>query len=268
MFSSGIQKNNYHLKDFSYERTFGALSTQDLPIEYNADLGGFPDQNEDGRPNGCSGYTQAETGQDEYGVVFNPGFNYEKTLLIAGSPPNSPCKIRDALKAPTIYGLEPKEGGNPLEYRRGAYFDVDKVEKSYFEGVRSALWLNRLNKRTISCGTPWFREWRTPKNGVLETPKKYVWDTSTIGHNYKICGWKLVSNKPHLIIKPWVGPDWGDKGYAYISKDVFDKVMAISGTFMYIQTNYTPDYVQTVKLDILELTLTLCRRLLNVLSGR
>src|ERR1700741_1595674 len=111
MLQNGVRKNNYHLSDFSLEKTFGSVDLKFLPDEYNADLGlGFPDQNKDGYPNACTGYTQAETGQDEYGLSFLPSYTYEKTLLIENSPPGSPCNIRDSFKATKIYGLQPDQG--------------------------------------------------------------------------------------------------------------------------------------------------------------
>lgn len=263
MLSYGVHKNNLDLRDFSFERTWGTVETKLLPDEYNADLAlSFPDQIAEGRPNGCSGYTQAETGQDEYGVQFNPGFNYENSLLIEGALPNSPVQIRDALKSPRIYGLEPIAGGDPLTFRRGSYYDVDK-SGDYFDGARSALYKNRLNKRTISAGSPWFSNWMVLGiDGVMPAPKKYVWDANTVGHNWKICGWKTIHGQPYIIVKAWLGPKWGDAGYGYMSREIFNKVMAISGTFMYVQVNFTESQALSIELDILELVLSLYRRIL------
>lgn len=259
---TGVQKNNYHKKDLSFERTFGAVSPINLPEEYNADLAiSFPDQNADGLPNGCTGYTVSEIGQDENGELFDPRFTYEKTLAIANLPPNSPCKVRDALKESRTFGLKRKYNESTLV--RGAYFDVDKVG-DYFDGIRNALEKNKIERRTVLAASPWFHEWLWPKNGILPAPKKYVWDSGTIGHCYKICGWKTINHIPYLIIKPWCGAKWGDKGYAYMSRDICNKTFAISGTALYIQSNLTPGEVKTVKLDILELLLAFYRRLLAI----
>lgn len=255
---SGIQKNEYDTRDFSFERSFG-VSQLNLPEEYNADTTNrFPDQNKDGYPNGCSGYTQNATGELEYGIQADPSFVYANTLVIADLPPHAPVQVRDSFKATKIYGLKSGDT-DPLTYRRGNYYDVDKVG-DYFDGARTALYLNREHNRTLSVGTPWFKEWAV-SGGIIKAPKKYVWDLSTIGHNYQIVGWKVLKGEPHLIVKPWLGKRWGDGGYGYISREIFNKTMAISGTFMYIQVNYTPDQVNTVKLDILELLLSLYRRL-------
>lgn len=255
---NGILPNEYKLTDYSFERSFG-VSQINLPAEYNADtVKKFPDQNKDGYPNGCSGYTQNATGELEYGIESDPAFVYANTLLLADLPPHAPVQVRDSFKATKVYGL--KSGTtDPLTYRRGNYYDVDKVG-DYFDGARTALWLNSKDKRTISVGTPWFKEWAV-SGGILKAPKKYVWDLNTIGHNYQIVGWKVLKGEPYLIVKPWLGKRWGDGGYGYVSREIFNKVMAISGTFMYIQVNYTPDQVKTIKLDILEALLSLYRRL-------
>lgn len=264
---SGIAKNSFHFKDYSFERTFGTL-TLGLPENYNADKGTkFPDQNKDGYPNGCSGYTQNALGETEYGIEADPAFVYKNTLDIAGLPPHSPVKVRDSFKATRIYGLKESTGKDPLNFRRGDYFDVDKAG-DYFDGARNALWMNRAHNRTLSVGTPWFAEWFFPKEGILKAPKKYVWDSKTIGHNYQVTGWKTIKGEPHLIIKPWCGPKWGDNGYGYVSRETFNKVMGISGTFMYIQVNFSPDpeQIKGVKLDIQEFILTLARRLISALQ--
>lgn len=266
MIKNGVQKNSYSLKDYSHERTFGAVDPKYFPDEYNADLGiSFPDQNADGLPNACTGYTQSELGQDENGELFDPRFTYEKTLAIAGSPPGSPCQMRDSFKSTRTFGLKRKENDSTLV--RGAYYDVDKVNGSYAVGVQNALWLNNLQKRTVSCATPWFHEWVfADKSGILVAPQKYIWDKNTTGHNWKACGWKTIKGKRYIIVKPWCGPLWGDHGYGYLEFSIFDRVMAISGTAIYIQSNLEAKEVQKVKIDILELALDFCRRLMLIIK--
>jgi hypothetical protein len=260
---SGVLPNRYDRRDYSYERTFGAVDAAQLPKEYNADLAyDFPDQNKDGYPNGCTGYTQSETGQDEYGIPFDAAYVYRNTLTLANLPPDSPCQIRDSFKAVGLWGLQPRKGGNALDYKRGRYFDVDKVG-DYFDGVRSALWLNRMSKRTVSVGTPW--HWpMLAANGIMKGPKKYAWPAGLVGHNYKICGWKTLGTKdwsqPYLIVKAHCGAGWGDGGYGYMSREVFNKLMNISGTFMYTQRNWIVDDIPRIKLDLGEFILSLLRR--------
>lgn len=255
MLKSGVHPNRYDRRDFSNERTFGSVDPKFFPEEYNADLGiSFPDQNAEGLSNACTAYTQSELGQDENGELFDPGFTYENTLAIAGDPPGSPCQIRDSFRETRTRGLKRKQNNSTLV--RGAYFDVDRVDGSYAIGLQNAMYQNQLNKRTVSCGTPWFPEWHfVNANGILEVPSKYVWDQNTVGHNWKACGWKTINGKQYVIIKPWTGPLWGDKGYGYLEFSIFDKVMGIQGTFMYIQSNLTPGEVVRVKLDIWQLIL-------------
>lgn len=268
--NSGVLPNPYDTRDFSFERTFGTATPLELPDEYNADLGiDWPDQNKDGRPNGCTGYTQNELGQDEYGLPFDPGFVYDNTLQIAGLAPNSPVMVRDSFKATKIYGLKRRKVRkgetvpDPVQFRRGAYFDVDKVG-DYFDGVRSALWLNRLHNRTVSAGAPWF--WRKAQgDGTLaDFDAKKLPD---VWHNFKISGWKTIKGKPYLIVKPWCGRGWGDNGYGYMSRELFNKLFSISGTFLYTQANAKPEDIKTIKIDILEFVLSLYQRLIKTLGS-
>lgn len=271
MLRNGIKKHAYRATDYSFERTFGAMAPLKLPDEYNADIGfGFPDQLKDGKPNACAAYAQTETAQNEWGIDFDPGYVYEHTCLIEGTEDGAPCRdIRNSFKATEIYGNKPVQGGDPLQYRRTAkYFDVDKVNGSYFEGVRSALYLNRFKKRTITVGTPWFWGIHLPSPGIFPAPKKYKWDSGTIGHDWVICGWTTVGGIPYLLCKAWLGPAWGGNGYGLMSKDVFDKLLAVSGTFLYTQANLLAGQEpETVKLDIMELILSLYRRLLQNLGS-
>lgn len=258
MLKPGIVPERYDLRDRSFERTLGSVSPRNLPDEYLADrTGEFPDQNADNYPQGCTGYTQNDLGQNELNAKFDPAYVYINTLTLANLPPHSPCQVRDSLKAVRMWGLQPREGGNALEYKRGAYFSVDKVDGSYFEGVRSALWLNRLEHRTVSVGSPWFWGTILPTGGIFPMPKKFKWIN---GHNWEVVGWKTLEGKPHLICKAWVGPNWGDKGYGYMSKEIFDKLMNVSGTSIYTQANWGKEDALTIKLDLHEFIMSLLRR--------
>ncbi len=257
----------YDLRDYSYERTFGSVNIKELPDEYNADLAyDFPDQVKDGYPNGCSGYTQTETGQDEYGIPFDHAYTYLKACEIANMPMGSPLPVRASMKATSIYGLKPRGGTeeDALKYKRDSkYFDVDKVG-DYFDGARSALWMERLRKRTISIGTPW--QWSSVlKDGIIRKFDKN--DIANVWHNYKVSGWTTRSNKPYLLVKAWLGPDYGWSGYGLMPREIFNEVLKLSGTFMYTQANARPEDIKTIKLDIIEYLLTLYQRLLKKLGS-
>lgn len=260
--NNGVLKTHYDHRDYSNERTFGVVNLKVLPDEYNADLPelGFPDQNKDGLPNGCTGYTQSSLASNENGEWFDPAYTYEQTLLIANLAPGSPCNLRDSFKSTRTFGVKRKDG---TRLKRGQYFSVDKVNGSYFEGARSALWLNQFQRRTLSCATPWFHEWNFPnENRVLRAPKKYEWKEGIVGHNYEITGWKQIDGAPHLILKSWQGPE---VGYLYVSREIFDKVMNIWGTALYIQRNATGADIKNIKPEIDEILIDLYKRVIALL---
>lgn len=259
MIKHGIQPNRYDRRDHSHERTFGTIDPLSLPKEYNADrTGEFPDQNRDGYPNGCSGYTQNDTGENEYNKRFDPAFVYQNTLTIANLPPHSPVQVRDSFRAVRLYGLKPMDSrdGDPSLYKRGKYFDVDKVG-DYFDGARVALWLNRQANRALSVGTPWYWSFIKPDGFMRDWGKKKAGD---VWHNYEVTGWKTVDNKECLIVKAWCGPSWGDKGYGYMSREVFNRLMGISGTFLYIQRNWDQTDIPSIRFDLIEFVMDLLRR--------
>src|SRR5882672_11558338 len=94
-------------RDYSFKRTFGTVAPQTLPDEYNCDaVFGFPDQNAEGYPYGCTGYCQSELCQDEDGTRYKPDYTYHKTQFMEGTVGQEVgCDMRDSLKSTIVYGL-------------------------------------------------------------------------------------------------------------------------------------------------------------------
>lgn len=255
-------------RDYSFRRTFGAVASGELPDSYNCDAGlTMPDQNADGYPMGCTGYTQAELCTDEDGVIYRPDFTYKKTLYMENASMGSGCDIRDALKSTIVYGVQRQDettDAQAVAHHRGQFFNVDKTT-DYFEGIRNALWSNRLSKRSVSIGTPWFQEWHATQKGIIETkfaysgnPDDYPW------HNWKISGWKTINGAPYLIGKTWQGKNYGDSGFAYFSRQTINDVMAIKGTAAFTLAQADPGNIQTVRLFTLQTILTYLYRILGL----
>jgi hypothetical protein len=255
-----------HKKDkrnYSFTRTFGSIAPIGLPDEYNCDAGlAMPDQNADGYPEGCTGYTQASLCEDEDNQVYDPSFTYNKTLFIANLPPDSPCAVQDSLKSLVVYGVG-KKGETDAQAevrRRGQYYQVQPATGlDWFDSIRSTLYVNRITKRSISVGTPWFFQWHFVPKGILA-------DFSYAGiepwHNWKISGWKSIQGVPYLIAKTWQGPQFGDQGWCYISRETFNRCMAIPGTvaFTVAQWDGTPLTIQYGILYRLQILINLILR--------
>lgn len=267
----GIKKVQWDNRDYDHLRSFG-LTTFDattLPPEFNVDAGfGVPNQNE---PNptfgipalfwGCTGYTQTELCQDEDLKLYNPRYTYNKTY-----PYNEDTgrQIRDSLKVVCKEaGLKDINGDYGVPRR--AYYNVEQAGKiDYFDAVRIAMWVNQAEHRSVSLAIPWYSAWQFPANGVLPIPEDFRWIPGVVpGHNAKIAGWKTIDNKLYLVCKPWQGKDFGDKGYVYFSRELFNAVLNIGGTGAFTVAPKT-DGTQPVQRNVIEALVDFVRSLFNL----
>ena len=270
---NGLKPTKRDHRDFSHARTFGTV----IPVymEFNLDAGfGFPDQEADGLPEACTGYSQSELCQDEDKRQYKPRFTYDKTQEISGIFPGDtgweqgPCDIRDSLKSTLVYGVQGLNETTDMEafqFRRGAYYDV--LNSSGMDAFDSAIAVMQATKRSISVGTPWFPEWeKTLVGGILPmpvysgNPSDYPW------HNSKICGVKLIDGTPYLIDKSWQGSSFGDGGYVYFNRATFNGIMGIDGTCAFTVARYTPGDAQTVLLSTYQTVISYLQMYLSMLT--
>lgn len=260
MIHSGVQPVRPDHRDYSYPGTFGAVTS--FPDELNLDAfpSVFPDQNADGYPNGCTGYAQTSICEDEDKVQYQPAYTYDQTRLMEGTFPDPvPCAMRTSLNSTIVYGVLGKDEiahEQASYHRRGAFYNVvDSPNLDAFDDVRSAI---VTNNRSVSVATPWFSEWENPIAGVVPMP----YSKPATYHNWKICGWKQIGGQPYLIGKSWQGANFGDHGYHYVSRAVFNKVMAMSGTGAFTVRKALPGDYKTVKLAMLETLISYLRMLM------
>lgn len=263
-------------KKYSYHRTFGS-SIQLAPTAFNFDAGfGFPNQNSDGLPQGCTGYTQSELCQDEDLIVYLPRYTYDQTLAIEGvikgdpSFEQIPCTIEDSLKSTIVYGVDRGDGINPVHNRRGAYYDaIDGSDMDAFDSMVSAMWTNYQKtgkKSSVSFGCPWFQEFEMIKDdGVIISPPSWTPPSGTPWHNSKICGVTFVNGVEVLVDKSWQGPHFGNGGYCYFNRAQINSLMAIPGATANVLAPYVGANMQNVKLTILELIASYTRLLISKL---
>lgn len=247
-------------RDYSFHRTFGSVGSLDLPAEYNCDAGfGMPNQNTDGFPNGCTGYTQTEICQDEDALRYNPAFTYMMTRMMEGTYPQPVgCDVRDSLKSTITYGVQaPTEttGSQAFVHHRGQYYNIEQVDgMDWFDSIRSALWVNRLERRSASVATIWYPDWENDMStsGMLPMPENInIPANDASWHNYKICGWTSIGGYQYLITKSWQGDTYGNKGWAYFSREVIDAVLSVSQTAAFTVALARDVPIQTVELGII-----------------
>lgn len=263
---SGVQPVRKDHRTYSFKRTFGAPALA-LPSEYNVDSGfGFPDQNADGAPEGCTSYAQTEMAQTEDGTRYKPSYTYYWTRFLEGTlGQNVGCNIYDSLKSAIVYGLQTPDETTVAEaqlHRRGQYFSVvDNFNSSdAFDDVRTAMFLTR--KRSVSAATPWFLDFANQSDGILPQPSN--WDLKYASwHNWLIVGWKTINDQPYLIGKSWQGPNYGDHGYHYVSRELFNQLMAQNGSGAFTFAIARPEDILRIKLTTYQWILSYCMMLLT-----
>ena len=258
-------------RQYSFTRTFGNIETEDFHKDFNLDAGlTNPDQNKEGYPYGCTGYTQTDIATDEDGVIYQPSFTYDKTLFMEGYTGRmAGCDIKDSLKSTVIYGLLPALGLDERDStaNRAAYYQIEKfVGLDWFDSLRKTLLINKENKRSISMASSWYPEWtgtNVNSTGIVHAPTNWSWVS---GHNYKISGWKTIDGIPYLIVKSWQGNTFGDNGWCYFSRELTNNLMEVYGTGAFINIKsdmHNPNDVKLIKVTILDWVQSYTRILLS-----
>lgn len=273
----GIKPATVDVRDFSFHKSFpefGATTPTALPfLEYNYDIGKtIPDQNADGYPYGCTGYTTTEYWQNIDGILYKAGFTYRKTCLIEGHDMNEGCDVRNALKSARVYGLQAVDEDTDqqaLQHHKGKTFFVDKSPgRDWFDSMRIALRAHKDTRAGISIGTPWFPEWQHGgQNGVLTS--NFFFDGNVghyLWHNYLLVGELYIAGEPLIILKPWQGRNFGSGGWCYMGREAFNKAFDIYGTIAACPGPYDPKDIVTIKPELLQLVLVYLNRILMIIG--
>lgn len=280
---SGTHPHVFKRDDPALHKTFpkfGAAAPTVLPLmEYNFDAGfPIPNQNApDGRfnpalpalPYGCTGETQSRFVTNEDKLLADPQYTYDATCEMEGHAPDQGCDIRNSAKSLTVYGYR-RDGDTPaqsLARKRGAFFVIDLVPgRDWFDSFRLAM---RGNQKSISIGTPWFREWATVDvTGLLTSLFVYDGNPADYGwHNHLITGEKTVNGEPTLIDYSWQGENYGDAGVVYFDRATFNKAFDIYGTIGVTPGPVvTPAQVQYVEATIYQQILIYLNAILAIIG--
>ena len=289
---SGTKAAVQDRKDYSYNRTFGVVTPEQLPDEFSVDAGlWMPNQNADGNPYSCTAYSVCDVGSDQDGLLYSPAYAYCKNLFMQGLPPETNgSDLRPALKQPKIYGLLPNEDvpeilqgkgedftadqsnwptgvdaiAGKLEHRKGSYFNVyDDGGLDWYDAIKSAIWMNRADKRGVILGTPWL--WFSAPQGFLSPNFVYNGDPRSVSwHAWNIKGWTMIDGKQYLIGKPWQGKEYGANGWVYVSRETINKVMPIRGAIAFTLADATAADIKSIQFGILGVIVDFIARLLRI----
>lgn len=229
---SGLKPARIDHRDFDFiksKRLGGALVA--FPDNYSTDAElWMPDQNEGcdlftppvpPMPYGCTNYTQCDLLADQDKKLYNP-MALEK---ITRANRKQGTDLRTSFKAvlklykkdhPAFFNVQP-------DNNRGGHLD-------WFDAARVAMIVGKMENRAVSVGTQWFRSFNQTENGVIAPPN---WQSEYSWHNWAVKGWKVINGQTYLIGKPWAGRSYGDGGFCYVSRPLFNALMNAQGSIAY-----------------------------------
>lgn len=248
LMKGGTRKTQPDHRDYDVKSFGSTLSPHQLPDEFLLDpsiwmpnqeitqaITGIPTI--PALPYGCTDYTQTDLCMDEDGSQLDPMLLENITHANA----RGGTDIRTALDAAKkVFG-------------RTAYFTIKPSGIiDSFDAARLAMYSGQPEKRAVSVGSIWYPQWEvsTTVDGILVMPPELRLDGPW--HNWAVCGWVTKNGVQYLKGKSWQGIYFGDNGYHYISRDVFNSIMSMPGTAMFTLSKTAPGQIVTVDLSWVE----------------
>jgi hypothetical protein len=225
---------------------------------------------------GCTGMCATDICTDQDGSLYSPEYTYEQTCAIEGHAADQGCDIRNSLKSLKVF--PPKVPGqsdaDAAKNRRGPYLNVDRApNRDWFDSHRIALRANARTKTSISVGMPWFPSFQINSiTGILVMPTDteltsvkaninvYPW------HCVKISGEEIFDNTPYLCVKSWQGPNVGNKGWLYMSRECFNKAYDLWGTYSGCPGDVNPQDVVRIRGELYQQLWDFVARLVRLLG--
>lgn len=245
--------------DLRKTRKFGSVAT--LPEYYTVDANLWKPNQEvpctlfnpvvPALPFGCTDYAQSDICIDEDGVLHNP-MDIEN---ITHANARGGLDVRTALDVVTK--LYPTQ--HPAYFRITQNGAID-----FFDAVRLSMLSTSSEKRGVSIGSPFWSLWNTVgTSGILPMPDYELVNASW--HNWVVKGWMTIDGVCYLTCQMLQGENYGDKGYAYITREMFNKTMAVRGAVAFTIDKVLPgEQVQTVDMNIVQMIVSYVRRLFGL----
>lgn len=200
----------------------------------------FPDQNAEHRVEGCVGETISDILGNIYGVPLDPDFSEAAGYAVQGAPPSNLGESAiSALYGAVAYGALPAvlDGAFTDELTENNFANYVSLQKTTAAGFapKGIRWLNGYDDISrhlftyntgVAVGFKWYNSFSNPfPDGTLRSPN-FVTEEFTYHET------AVYENTPMgLRVKPWLGPDFGDKGYVYVPRIVFEQTWTGAAAF-------------------------------------
>jgi hypothetical protein len=255
MLKNGTKPTRIDHRDYGHFQTFGEIVPATFQDSYSTENGlWIPNQDTTNifngvtivaMENGCTDFTSADVTNDILGALFA-----------------NPTAIEAVDHANALGGIDVRSALNAAVSLKWitAYFNIQPRSLDFFDSIRLAMVSGIPEKRSVSIGTPWYPEFemqglgngKTTSDGILQTPSNITPNSNDTWHNHKICGWKTINGVAYLVSKSWQGPGYGDGGYCYWSRALFNSVMTVPGTIAFTTTRGTLPPVATISSSLFQ----------------
>ena len=142
-----------------------------------------------------------------------------------------------------------------------SYFWVDGSYDN-FDNIRSTLYLNAKEKRSVLIGAEWHQEWSDSKNGIIDDVNM---QSLFFGHAFKLYGWKEINNKPYLVAQLSNGKGFGDNGLFYFSRNVINSLAFRYGAITF--RDFDPELYKKIEWTILQILANYIAILKKMIEG-
>lgn len=215
MFKGGLKKLPFDIRDsrYNHEKVFG-VSAEPMPDRY---LLPSTILDQDGTYH-CTAYASCAIQESQEKIQFDPEWFYKQIGFIAGKYSDYGYSLRDALLTGVKKGFKPLVGMeiDAEKYKEGGFYWITGTD--LFLKVKQAMWRAKNELKTALGGTGWYDNWTLSQNGIVKEGIDFVGL-----HAVSIKGWDKIDGKEYLVIQNSYGTQYGNKGFFYFPKEVFNK---------------------------------------------
>lgn len=229
-------------KDYSLIPTFGSLALQmdGLPTSFSIYDGrtianqNLPDTRflPAGRPlpMGCVAETLTLEAGIKNKTVYPPDDFY---MAIPPGIDGEGRDIRKGLQASIDRGFKRQDGTFDKELAYFNCYGSGRIDD--FDAARFALWINQDEKRGVEIGSWWYSEFNDAPLGYLPLPSFNTRQASL--HCWLGTGFESTYKDDYLEGISHQGMEYGDKGKHYVSREMYNAMMAQPYTGAFTITN-------------------------------
>jgi hypothetical protein len=243
----GLKPLKKDIRDFKYENVFGSVSINEIPDNFV--VANPLEIKNQGYSDMCVAYATCAVSEDQENVLLNPKWFFAKMKEAQGNWKRWGADLREGAKVAVNLGfLEDNDTPYNLKYgdrdfianwenwpkdlddkaqihKKQSYFAVG----SDFDSIRTILWQNIDEKKSVLTGVLWEAMWNELVDGII--PEKSTGSQET-PHAIKIFGQKKIEGKLYLVAQLSNGEAMGGKGLYYFPKEVVDKKFTF-GAFIF-----------------------------------